>query len=450
MNGRVVGNELRDVPRECLAVWGVKWVRRPRRASGPTEGVETEFWAGGESDALPLLLTPTHPPESVTDTSDSSDEVNEASPNVPSPLSPQSYHGEFNFDGTDPLLPLHNLSPSRHHSAPVSPAYSMGPLRAPTLRHAPYVDLPHTSRHYSFSGPTRPVMEHANVGLGLIFPPHSEELGGESYRVAQGGTSTSPHYNHIHSEHHYSSLPNIPPMGPYDWLHSSSIHTNPSAFVGQIAPSGSPVTQAPFFPALQFNPRPDFPHDSFSSWGASHSSARNVVPQVPSSDTRTQTAHPNVITASTPSAGYSFESQSSSQDSASSAMSWASALSSSGPASSSAPYPMASTQVPPPYSRSTGHESRLLGTAVSARAPSFAHRSLPPAPAPQHFSQFMNLPSWQAGDSFADSSLQVPHGSTVVDASLLTFPTFTAEDNAIFDFDEPLVSNTDHLFRHEG
>ncbi|KAF9238776.1 hypothetical protein BU15DRAFT_62297 [Melanogaster broomeanus] len=140
VHGRVIGNELRDVPPERIStkdlprgfklpVWGQRWLR-PRRALGPSRYFVHTFHANGMTEAAPMLTSPAQFEMTITgeDDDDDDDEEYSLSSQLLSPFplsSSQTYLTEpIPFDSEFSSLQTPNALVYHNHSAPATPSSS--------------------------------------------------------------------------------------------------------------------------------------------------------------------------------------------------------------------------------------------------------------------------------------------------------------------------------------
>ncbi|KAF8843109.1 hypothetical protein BDN67DRAFT_964747 [Paxillus ammoniavirescens] len=122
IHGRVIGNELRDVPPERLPVWGQRWFR-PGRALGPSQYSMHTFYVTGMTEAAPVStqFEPTLTEEDDEDDEDSSSSYL-PSPFLFSPSYAQTHSTELTPSSSDSSsLRIHNPSVHRFESAPTTP-----------------------------------------------------------------------------------------------------------------------------------------------------------------------------------------------------------------------------------------------------------------------------------------------------------------------------------------
>ncbi|KIJ20400.1 hypothetical protein PAXINDRAFT_166460, partial [Paxillus involutus ATCC 200175] len=122
IHGRVIGNELRDVPPERLPVWGQRWFR-PGRALGPSQYSMHTFHVTGMTEAAPVS-TQFEPPLTEEDDEDDEDSSSSylPSPFLFSPSYAQTHPTELTPSYSDSSsLRIHKPSVHRYESAPTTP-----------------------------------------------------------------------------------------------------------------------------------------------------------------------------------------------------------------------------------------------------------------------------------------------------------------------------------------
>ncbi|KAF9226718.1 hypothetical protein BS17DRAFT_500185 [Gyrodon lividus] len=262
IHGRVIGNELRDVPPERLPVWGQRWFRS-RRALGPSRYFMHTFCVNGMTEAAPVLSSPAQFELTITEEDDDDDDDESSASQLPSPLPFSPLYAQTcptelaPSDSNLSSLQAHNPSVYHHHSAPTTPTSlrqanhtlrpnSVHSLASQNAVHPDAMFLPR--RHSEHLGTPRNVP-------GCPMPPPTQHpalpVGG--YHVSPGYDLTLGHINfpstdmqHRASPSHVNHLPSGRlPLQQFVSAH----HATPQVPIVQEQP-----------PVQFFQPHPDSNH----------------------------------------------------------------------------------------------------------------------------------------------------------------------------------------------